>query len=411
MRRAGVFSMWFDPVKDARLPGDIEPPRSATRSERTENILLTGSTGFLGAFLLDELLDQTDATVHCLVRPSSSQPSAQRVRDNLSAYGRWRPDHDSRIRVVDGDIEKPRLGLAPDVHDELAERVDLVVHSAAAINHVLPYPLLKKTNVTATHEVIRFACQRRAMRIHFMSSTAACVGRARDRVLLYPEERVHASPATLVSAYGLSKWVAERSLQNAARLGVPVTIIRGGDMAGDSRSGIGKTTDLFHLFLRLFVELGERPEPFSGQVNIVPVDFAARMAVFVGGMTDGETFKVVNLVHRQPMPVDGLFEFIRSRGYPSEPVPLGAWVDHCQAFIRKHYSKKQAFVLKYLFREESDGRLFQWYFRPYRFVTDRLSEAIAASGTACPPLDETLWSTYFDRLVDIGYLRPGVEPV
>src|SRR5262249_55401944 len=58
-------------LADAVLPDDIQPPPArALRDTRT--ILLTGATGFLGAALLDALLDTTDATILCLVRPTST---------------------------------------------------------------------------------------------------------------------------------------------------------------------------------------------------------------------------------------------------------------------------------------------------------------------------------------------------
>jgi hypothetical protein len=130
--------------------------------------------------------------------------------------------------------------------------------------------------------------------------------------------------------------------------------------------------------------------------------------VHVGLQPQTEPFRVVNLVHRAPLEVARLFAFIRDRGYASQAVPLAQWVDDCQAFIRRHYSKKQAFVLKYLFREESTGYLFQWYFRPYRFITHHMTEALSGSGIELPPLDKTLWDTYFDRLIADGLL-PAAE--
>lgn len=399
------MSLWHDPVKDARLDFPIEtsPLDEPLAPDSSREILLTGATGFVGAFLLAELVRQTQADVHCLVRASGKAEAQQRLQANLERYHLWDPQQAGRIRAMAGDLEQPGFGLPSSDYEALAGRVEQIFHSAAQINHVLPYLLLKKANVTATQEVIRFAARHRRKWLHFLSSTAACVGQSQGRALVFPEERVHRSPTTLISAYGLSKWVAERSMENAALAGIPVTIFRGGDMSGDSLHGLGKVTDLFHLFLRLFIELGLRPEPLAGEINMLPVDFVAKAVVYLARRQQ-DPLCVINLVHPEPLALADFFVLLEQRGYRLIPCRLEHWVDQCQRYIKACFSTKEALVLQYLFRQESGRYLFQWYFQPYRFVTNAMTQGLAGAPFSCPPLDDRLWTGYFDHLVAIGWL-------
>jgi len=107
-------------LADAVLPADIQPRLgrgSAARDAR--DILLTGATGFLGAFLLRELLDGTAADVHCAVRSAAGANPTRRVLRNLAEYDLARPDDAARIRVVRADLSAPVLGMSPRTADRL----------------------------------------------------------------------------------------------------------------------------------------------------------------------------------------------------------------------------------------------------------------------------------------------------
>jgi acyl carrier protein len=86
----------------AMAPG-VVPDRSNT-ARRDGHMLPTGVTGFFGAFLLDELLAQTDAHVSCLVRASDEDHAQSRIQASLERFGRWTfPLHLNRRRTG-GDV-------------------------------------------------------------------------------------------------------------------------------------------------------------------------------------------------------------------------------------------------------------------------------------------------------------------
>ena len=82
---------------DSQLESDVQPPKGAkiTSLKNAETVLLTGATGFLGSFILNDLLESTSAKILCLVRfsePSDDDIPAgiARIRRNMIDYGLWR---------------------------------------------------------------------------------------------------------------------------------------------------------------------------------------------------------------------------------------------------------------------------------------------------------------------------------
>ena len=73
---------------------------------------------------------------------------------------RFRTLADGHLEVLAGDIGEPNFGLDDATWQRLAETVDLIVHPAAHVNHVLPYRQLFAPNVAGTAEVVRLAITR-----------------------------------------------------------------------------------------------------------------------------------------------------------------------------------------------------------------------------------------------------------
>src|SRR5262249_26737337 len=149
------------------LPGPgLEPP---------EIVLLTGATGFVGAFLCAALLSTTRATVLCLVRAGNAAEGMERVRAALDSYGLSGLGLE-RLRVVTGDLAQPLLGLADAEFAGLAEQVDAIYHCGAWVNFVRPYRALKATNVSGTEEILRLATRHKLKPVHYISTLAVLAG-------------------------------------------------------------------------------------------------------------------------------------------------------------------------------------------------------------------------------------------
>lgn len=185
-----------------------------------DSIFLTGATGFLGAYLLNDLLNETDANVYCLVRAENETECLTRIVDNLDYY-LLKPKSTSRIKPILGDLDKPKLGLTTDALKQLAETIDVIYHSAALVNFVIPYDQLKPSNVSALHDVLDIAMTHHVKPVHYISTVAIF-----DSTRCLETEHIYESESlppgdTVFGGYAQSRWVAEQTMQMAIEKGVP----------------------------------------------------------------------------------------------------------------------------------------------------------------------------------------------
>jgi len=153
---------------EAALDPSIYP--EDTLAEPIPELFVTGATGFLGAFLLYELLQRTRADVYCLVRATSLEEGQARIQNTLKRYLLWNESLNARIIPVLGDLRQPHLGMEPEQFFRLAEKIDIIYHCGAWVNMVYPYSVLKAANVVGTQEVLRLASQTKTKPVHFIST-------------------------------------------------------------------------------------------------------------------------------------------------------------------------------------------------------------------------------------------------
>jgi thioester reductase-like protein/amino acid adenylation domain-containing protein len=322
------------PSDDLRAEAVLDPdiaPQTSTDEARTlrdaSNIFLTGATGFLGAFLLDELLNKTKASVHCLVRPRGDTDGMEAIETNLRRYGLWRPERAERIVPVPGDLGEPLFGMDEGNFDALAREVDLVVHAAAVVNLVYPYSALKAANVGGTREVLRLACRHGAKPVHHVSTNGIFppeMGRCEEDADL--DDLAEARD----DGYGRSKWVAEKLVRQAAERGLPICVYRPGNVSGHSESGTSNPRDLLGAVIVESLRLECAPKVDGWRMEITPVDFVAAAIVHIASDSE-EPGGTYHLANPDPPSAEELFDRLEELGYPLERLPYDEWLERIDA--------------------------------------------------------------------------------
>lgn len=128
------------------------------------HILVTGSTGFIGKVVLDELLRRRAelgiARIYLLIRPGKGDDAERRFRREIvgsPCFSQQPPDWPSLCEPLSGDITLDGLGLSPRGRYELQERVTHVIHCAASVEFDLPLAVAARINITGTLNVQSFA--------------------------------------------------------------------------------------------------------------------------------------------------------------------------------------------------------------------------------------------------------------
>jgi aryl carrier-like protein len=132
---------------------------SAGSGQGVDTLLLTGATGFLGAFLLRALTSDM-CSLHCsrivcVVRAKDDAVANTRLRDSLKGYGI--PYDQQRVTALAGDLEADRLGLESSVYFALAARLQCVLHCGARVSSSMPYNALREPNVAGTRRALALA--------------------------------------------------------------------------------------------------------------------------------------------------------------------------------------------------------------------------------------------------------------
>ena len=242
------------PTRETLLEDAVLPPEIAAAEARVVangDVLLTGSTGFVGRYLLLALLERTDARIHCLVRAPGHDLACRRIRAAMQLTDAKLAE--DRLNVIVGDLTLPGLGLSSDVWSLLSNRVSAIYHLAAVVNHVASYDLLRATNVKGTLEVLRLATSGASKAVHFVSSLDIVDARVADNVLLCDEPPLHVEP------YTSSKWVADQLVAKADARGIPACIYRTGYIGPHSGSGEANPSGWFELYLQAVLKIRSIP--------------------------------------------------------------------------------------------------------------------------------------------------------
>ncbi|MFG3282494.1 amino acid adenylation domain-containing protein [Streptomyces sp. NPDC048111] len=357
------------------------------------DILLTGATGFLGAFLLDALLTATGARVHCLVRAADEEAAQRRLKEVLTGYGLWNPERADRLRAVPGDLAAPKLGLDPAAYQELAARIDAVYHCGAAVNLVLPYEELRAATVDGTREVLRLATASGRAAVHHVSTVGVFAGAPADGGAL-GETSPTGPPELLRQGYTQSKWVAEQVIERARAAGVPVTVHRPARIAGHTVTGACQSDDFLWRVIKGCVQAGAVPEGITAEADLVPVDYVARAIVAVAARPEA-LGGIHHQVNTRPVPLAQVLGHVRDFGYPLAEKSLPDWVECIKAD-----PANAAYPLLSLFDPAGGGGEFA----AVRFDDADTRAHLAGTGVACPDLDADLFRTYLGYFVRAGYL-------
>lgn len=241
-------------------------------------ILITGAGGFLGRYMVRELLKFTNAKLFCHIRGKDENEARNRLMDSFrEAQLDYLIDH-PRIIPIHGDLAKPYIGVNKEVYKALAQKIDLIYHAGAFVHHLFDYENLRPINVHATIEMIKLACLSKNKKINFISTIGTLdlpktVQKMRSNLL---------SGQSPESGYVLSKWMSERILDFSRKKGIKSQIFRPANITGESNTGfcIPESNNML-LRLKGMLQLNKAYAPKNCYMEMVPVDFVARQIVAI----------------------------------------------------------------------------------------------------------------------------------
>jgi amino acid adenylation domain-containing protein/thioester reductase-like protein/non-ribosomal peptide synthase protein (TIGR01720 family) len=387
--------------REALLETDIRAVAAVPRpNAEPQAVFLTGATGFLGAHLLRELLEHTDAEIHCLVRAGTVAIGWAKLAETMQRHGIL-PLPEKRIVIICGDLEKPYLGLSDRAFFDLADRVEAVFHNAAALSGAQSYQTLKPANVNGTREILRLACLGRAKRLHYVSTVSVFGDAVSPEPEGFLETDFLAPGENLRDGYDQSKWVAEAMVRQAQRQGLMVNIYRPSHIVGHSRTGAWNTDDFVCRIIKGCIDLGVAP---VGQtVDMIPVDYVTRAIVAVAGCPDSAG-RTLHLTHPRPLFSETLFEWVQHLGYEIELMPFSSWGKKVAESIRDS-AEHPLYPLLPGLRPHAGETAAQ------SFDSRATAALLADLGVPFIDIDPARIARYFERFVETGFLDMPPAPL
>lgn len=244
---------------------------------RTDAILLTGATGFVGTAVLARLLERTDRPIVALIRADDHDAARRRLRDALLAV--FPPAeataHAARCTAVPADLLRDGLGLDTTEALRIARRCDEVIHCAASVSFDQPLADARAVNRDGAGRIADLAAAaavrgdglRRVVHV----STAYTAGRWAGA---YTETDVPANGFR--NTYERTKHEAE-TLLRASSPALPLQIVRPSIVVGDRTTGWTRSFNVLYWPLRMFARghLPVIPALAASPVDVVPVDYVA----------------------------------------------------------------------------------------------------------------------------------------
>lgn len=279
-------------------------------------VLLTGGTGFFGAFLLDAMLRSTKYRPICLVRGSSETHARNRLLQTIEHYfgkdaARIAAE---RVGIYRGDLTIEGLGLHPRALQR--ESIDAIFHLAADTRLVTSPQADGDTNVAATRRVIDWSATNGGIDLYHVS-TLAIAGTASGRRKVFDEAQYDIGQSFL-SSYEEGKLEAEKLVRATDSLRRTTHIYRMGHLAAHSLSGVFQrslSANRIYQTLHSYILTGVAPASPDNSVAFSHVDIVAE-ALLAFSEADDIPAGTFHLETPYEIDVATLVEWMNGFGYP-----------------------------------------------------------------------------------------------
>ena len=300
--------------------------------EKQDNVMITGATGFLGAYLVRDLL-KIKEKLYCLVRCKYAEIGLKRIRENMEKYKLWKSEYENRLIIVPGDLQLEFFGLSSENYNILCKTIDVIYHNAAMVNYITNYNAHRLTNVIGTFNIIKLATSIKLKKINFISTIAVFGPYFYFTGVNIINENTSLDTSVTALKYDMgysqSKWVAEKLLLSFSSLGLPLSIFRPGFIMGDSITGCSNTDDFMHSLIKGCIHSYSYPLLHSQRKEFVPVDYVSSVISFISSSPSSSSlcFHIVPPSSSSSPDIISTFNSLSLLGYHLSPLDYSSWVN------------------------------------------------------------------------------------
>ncbi|KAK5578657.1 hypothetical protein RB653_008330 [Dictyostelium firmibasis] len=408
----------IDLIKSSQTPPSSSSSSKSTpssspvlKSENSEesfmkSVFITGVTGYLGTFLLFNLLENNVKVekVYCLIRNVKNEEEGfklvERIFEKACIIGMNEKIREKVVPVC-GDLSKPYFGVSSETFKMLCSSIDMVIHNGAIVNMAYPYANMKSTNVSSTRDILRLCTTggRHFKKLVYVSTVGVFFGNGDDKI----DESTPPSTFFLDhgNGYNQTKLISDILVREAASLGLPTMIFRPGTIFSHTQSGFNNQNDSVGLIIKGI--LGSKSYPnkndyTNGDLNLSPVDWVSSSMVSLikhHPYWCGNT-KIYHMVNDNRLPLETLCQFI-NREVSLEAINYSDWID-----IQLNSSNNPLYSIKQSFKK--NGRFPIGYQSIKNIKTIKDLESIGE--LQCQPVSDSSVTNYVKYLLSNSLIQP-----
>ena len=286
---------------------------------KAKNILLTGSTGFLGIHILNELIEKTNSNIYCIIRDKISRSPKDRLVDKLKYYfdDKLLKYIDKRIHILTADITLPKFGLSSYEYEDLGNKIDLVIHSAAIVDHYGNKDLFELINVTGTNNIIDFCKDFSIYMNHISTTSVSAYIPESEKPVRFDEHCLYVGQNYSDNIYIKTKFEAEYNILEAINnSNMKISVYRLGNISARYLDGKFQENDTKNAFLNRVItlsKLNKIAKSFSNlKIDLSPVDYCAKIISSLS-LLESSYSKVFHIYHNKSIKLVDLVNELRPK--------------------------------------------------------------------------------------------------
>ncbi|KAF2626294.1 male sterility protein [Macroventuria anomochaeta] len=382
---------------------DLIAKYSDFKPARKHTVVLTGTTGSLGAHVLAQLVSRADTEiVHCLVRAKSGKEAAHRVTQSLlqrKIYHTMSLEARAKINTLPSDFSDAHLGLPTATYEAIAEKVTNVIHCAWAVNFNWGLPSFERDCIAGVNHLVNLCLATPASKATFdFCSSVSTVARCPSMVT--PEQVAQLDWAQGMG-YAQSKCVAENLCVAAAnQAGVKARVLRVGQIVADTVHGVWNKDEAIPLMMQSALTIGALPK-LQESPSWTPVDIIAKAVSeislsnaepIVANVTNAKTFSWTN----------DLLPALRQAGLEFDEVEPKEWVERLRNSSNDVVANP-TFKLVDFFASKYDKDTFG----PSRTYETAVARQWSPALDNAPVLDASFVKTFVDQFKSGAWKQPS----
>jgi thioester reductase-like protein len=282
-----------------------------------KNILLTGSTGYLGIHLLYNILKSTEATIYCPIRNKDNTTCKDRLNELWNYYFKGEKIEFSRIIIIPTELSSNNLGLLDNLYNELGKKINVVINCAAIVKYYGDYSNYEKVNVNIIKQLIKF-CLKFGIKLNQISTLGVSGNYLVTQNvpnLMFTENDFFIGQNFKENVYIHSKFEAEKAIFQNRLNGLNATIFRVGNLTGRINDGVFQRNideNAFYSILKFIIKYKFLPKDMLNQaLEFTPVDLCAKFSLELMRLkgSDNRTYHVYN---NKTVPIETLLDILKN---------------------------------------------------------------------------------------------------